>query len=156
MPSEHKKRNNRRKLFIDPPVQGALLLRLFMHWSVATLLILHVFSHGVEQPFSFHATRLWELYGVLLVVMACFMPAFIYDSIKLSHRFAGPVFALKNALRRMARGEDIGELKFRKSDFWSDILVEVNEINRRLQQQPEPQTDSVDEEPETAVETAGV
>lgn len=130
----------RKKMFIDPAVQGALLRRLMLHWfsfvfgATWTIVILQVMTHGIQHPLSYHLEQVWKQYGILILVMICFLPAFIYDSVKLSHRFAGPIYKLRGVLKAMADGEDIEPMRFRKSDYWFTIADDVNRIAERLKQ----------------------
>lgn len=143
-------KHKRKKMFIDPVVQGALLRRIMLHWvyfvigSFFTIITLQVMVHGVDKSFAYHVSQVWEQYGILALVIGCFLPAFIYDSIKLSHRFAGPIYKLRLTLKDMANGQDPGELKFRKSDYWGEIAIDINRINERLRQ-AKPASDAVEE-----------
>lgn len=131
----------RTKIFIDPAVQGALLWRLAAHWlylglTVFTcLLLLQVFASGLDHSLAWHLRTLWDQYGVILIVVVCVLPAFAYDSLKLSHRFAGPIVSLRATLHQLAEGQSARRLKFRDGDFWSDLADEVNAIAERLGQQ---------------------
>lgn len=141
----------RKKVFIDPAVQGALLKRLMMHWfafafgATWTIVILQVMTHGIQHPMSYHLQVVWQQYGILILVMLCFLPAFVYDSVKLSHRFAGPIYKLRGVLKAMAEGEDVQPMSFRKGDYWLNIADDVNRIADRLKQSNE-QEKNVDEE----------
>ena len=131
----------RKKLLIDPVVQGALLRRLMLHWLYvmlglfAALLIGQILSSGVEGSLGTHLAMMWQKYGILLLVMLCLFPTFAYDSVKLSNRFAGPIYSMRQALRKLAQGEDIPPLSFRKGDYWTDIASDVNRVAERLRQQ---------------------
>lgn len=128
----------RKKLFIDPVVQGALLRRLLLHWLYAmlagamTLLLMQVFLNGVDKPFAYHLQTLWTNYGLLFVVMTCLFPAFAYDSIRLSHRFAGPIYALRTALKTLADGGNIPEVTFRRGDYWTELAADLNRLATRI------------------------
>lgn len=147
-------KKKRKKLFIDPIVQGALLRRIMVHWvyfilgSFFTIVTLQVMVHGVDRPFTEHVTQVWNQYGIMAFVVICFLPAFIYDSIKLSHRFAGPIYKLRLTLREMAAGGDPGEIKFRKDDYWGEIARDINQINQRLRQQSRTTNDHNETEDE--------
>jgi hypothetical protein len=132
--------HQRKKLFVDPVVQGALLRRLMLHWIYVmlalftALLIGQILSSGVEGSLGTHLATMWAKYGILLIVMLCLFPAFAYDSIKLSNRFAGPIYSTRQALRKLGQGEDIPNLSFRKGDYWTDMASDVNEVARRLRE----------------------
>ena len=128
----------RKKLFVDFPVQGALVRQLLFHWGIACcvilvyLLCMEVFMTREHRSVGEHLYSIWSRYGVLLVVMATVFPAFLIDSIRLSHRFAGPMVSFGKALERMARGQNVDELVFRKSDFWKQLAGNLNTIAKKL------------------------
>jgi len=125
------------KHFIDSNVQGALARRIILHWlaflSVASFVafVLQVLSNPF-RPLSDHFQDLWWSQGPFLVVMVFLLPVFILDSIKLSHRFAGPIFSLRRTIRAVAQGEAPRKLKFRRRDFWHDLADDYNAMLVRL------------------------
>jgi len=126
----------RKKTFVDPKVQGALVRRLVLHWSafiaVAALVAfcLQVLSNPF-RPIEAHLQDLWWTHGPFLLVMFFMMPVFIVDTIKLSHRFAGPIYRLRNTVRSLAQGEKFQPLKFRDMDFWQGLAEDFNSMMAR-------------------------
>jgi hypothetical protein len=131
-------RPRRTKRFIDANVQGALARRIIVHWLVFLMVaalvafVLQVLSNPF-RPLLSHARDLWWTHGPFLLVLVFLMPVFVVDTIKLSHRFAGPVFALRRALREIVQGKPPRKLKFRKRDFWHDLAEDYNAMLLRLQ-----------------------
>ena len=129
----------RSKLFVDYPVQGALVRQLLLHWVIACcvifffLFVMQMFRGGLHTPFSMHMSQMWEQYGVLLIVLATVFPVFVFDSIRMSHRFAGPMVSFGRALEKLAQGEQVPEVHFRKSDFWKQMADNLNRIANRLE-----------------------
>jgi nitrogen fixation/metabolism regulation signal transduction histidine kinase len=127
----------RTKKFIDSRVQGALARRIILHWlvflAVGSLVafILQVLSNPF-RPLANHAQDMWWTHGPFLLVMAFLLPVFVVDTIKLSHRFAGPVYALRKAIREIAQGDKPRRLKFRKRDFWHDLADDYNAMLEKL------------------------
>jgi hypothetical protein len=123
----------RQKKYIDACVQGALARRIIVHWlvylAVGSLVafILQVLSNPF-RPLGAHLQDMWWTHGPFLLVLAFLLPVFVVDTIKLSHRFAGPVYALRRALREIALGEKPRRLKFRKYDFWHGLADEYNAV----------------------------
>jgi hypothetical protein len=121
----------RRKKFIDAIVQGSLVRRLVLHWilflSVTFLVsfLLQVLSDPF-RPIASHFQNLSWTHGPLLMVMVFLLPVFIVDTIKLSHRFAGPIFALRRAMREVAQGKPPRQIRFRDSDFWHEVAEDYN------------------------------
>jgi hypothetical protein len=127
----------RTKHFIDSNVQGALARRIIFHWvmflSVASFVafVLQVLSNPF-RPIGEHVQDLWWSQGPFLLVTFFLLPVFIVDSIKLSHRFAGPIFSLRRTIRAVAQGETPQRLKFRRRDFWHDLAEDYNAMLVRL------------------------
>jgi hypothetical protein len=127
----------RKKHFVDSSVQGALTRRIVLHWLVFMMItsfvsfILQVLSNPF-QPLARHFENLWWSQGPFLIVMFFLLPVFVMDTIKLSHRFAGPIFSLRRAIRSIAEGEKPEPLKFRKKDFWKELAEEFNAMLARL------------------------
>src|SRR3954463_15748385 len=121
----------RTKHFIDKNVQGSLTRRIIFHWltflSVAFVVsfVLQVMTDPF-RPLSAHLKELWWTHGPFLLVAAFMLPAYAIDTIKLSHRFAGPIFSLRRAIREVAAGEPPRKLKFRRRDFWQDLAGDYN------------------------------
>ncbi|HEX4415749.1 MAG TPA: hypothetical protein VH107_19110 [Lacipirellulaceae bacterium] len=127
----------RTKHFIDKSVQGSLTRRIVFHW-LTFLVAAFVVSFTLQvmtdpfRPLSAHIKELWWTHGPFLLVAAFLLPAYVVDTIKLSHRFAGPIFSLRRAIREVAAGEPPRKLKFRHRDFWQDLATDYNAMLVRL------------------------
>ncbi len=136
----------RKKRFIDSSVQGALTRRIIFQWLVF-MVVTSAFSFVLQvladpfRPMATHIKELWWAQGPFLLVMVFLLPVFVMDAIKLSHRFAGPIFSLRRAIRGVAQGETPRKIKFRRHDFWQDLAEDYNAMLERL--------DVVDETSET-------
>ena len=64
--------------------------------------------------------------------MVFLLPVFVMDTIKLSHRFAGPIFSLRREMREVADGKPPQKLQFRQGDFWHDLADDYNAMIARL------------------------
>lgn len=134
--------HKRKKKFIDPEVQGALARRIGVHWLLYTL-VASVLVVGLKWlanpfvPFTEHAVEAWWTYGPLLLVLLCLAPIFVYDSVKLSNRFTGPVMRIRQAARSLADGEPVRPLAFRDDDFWQDLAKDFNRIVERYEHDEE-------------------
>ncbi len=127
----------RKKHFIDPNVQGALTRRIIFHWLVfmvvtsAVAFVVQVLADPFRGLTS-HFKDLWWTQGPFLLVMLFMLPVFVMDAVKLSHRFAGPVFSLRRAMQAVVAGEKPRKLKFRQSDFWQDLAEDYNGLLSKL------------------------
>jgi nitrogen fixation/metabolism regulation signal transduction histidine kinase len=127
----------RKKQFIDSRVQGALTRRIIFHWLVFMLVTSAVafVLQVLADPFrglSSHLKDLWWSQGPFLLVMVFLLPVFVMDAIKLSHRFAGPIFSLRRSIRGVVDGESPRKVKFRESDFWQDLADDYNAMLAKL------------------------
>jgi nitrogen fixation/metabolism regulation signal transduction histidine kinase len=127
----------RKKTFVDPKVQGALVRRLVLHWFsfIAVAAIVAFCLQILTNPFrsiSEHGQEVWWTHGPFLLVMFFMLPIFIVDTIKLSNRFAGPIYRLRLTIRSMAEGESFKPLRFRDFDFWQGLADDFNAMVERL------------------------
>jgi hypothetical protein len=146
----------RKKTFIDAKVQGALVRRLVMHWaSFITIAAVVAFALQVLtnpfRPLEQHLQEMWWTHGPFLLVMFFMLPVFIVDTIKLSHRFAGPIYRLRNVIKGMAEGEPFKPVKFREMDFWQDLADDFNTMIERVGSQSSDARGSETIDPEPGV-----
>ena len=131
-------RRRRTKKFIDINVQGSLARRILFHWLLFVLIaslasfILQVLTDPF-RPLGDHLNDMWRTHGPFLLVLVFLLPVFVVDSIKLSHRFAGPIYALRRAIREIADGKSPRKLKFRRHDFWHDLAQDYNAMLVQLE-----------------------
>ncbi len=122
----------RMQKLVDFEVQSSLLVRLVIHWLL--FLIVNVVGvvfwiRLVEQPTDDWSTvwtaAMQRLLPFALISLAL-LPVFIWDSLKLSNRFAGPILRVRRALSRLANGETPELIEFRQSDFWKSLALDLN------------------------------
>jgi nitrogen fixation/metabolism regulation signal transduction histidine kinase len=141
----------RKKNFIDSHVQGALSRRIIFHWLVFVLVtsaaafVLQVLSDPFRSLAS-HLQDLWWAQGPFLLVMVFMLPVFVMDAIKLSNRFAGPIFSMRRAIRSVAQGEAPRKLKFREGDFWRDLAEDYNAMLAKLGALEDAKSETADDE----------
>lgn len=127
----------RTKLFIDPRVQGAILTRIITYWVCCILFItlpMMIMMGVVETETTMyeHFQKLWQNAGPMLIAALLLLPLAVYDVLKLTNKFAGPIHRFRRELARMAKGEDVNTLEFRGKDFWEDLAESYNLILDRL------------------------
>ena len=136
----------RSRTLVDTEVQGGLIRRVAMHWLVffvCNTIALMFWVRLFEQPDGQWSETVRDTFRRFLpffVITAALIPAFVWDTLKLSHRFAGPITRLRNALNDLKEGRSIAPLKFRENDFWQEIAVNFNEAMklRRETSESEP------------------
>jgi len=135
----------RRQLFVDPKVQGALVIRVVFYWVVClitiTLMLLCWSILRTPRMFYAHFDDMWFHYGPALVASFILLPMVVADIIRVSNRFAGPLVRLRRSMRALARGEHVRPISFREGDFWQEFAEEFNAIAARVQRET-PTADS--------------
>jgi len=128
---------DRKKTYVDPQVQGSLVKRLVLHWvgffAVASLIAfaLQVLANPFRS-FEGHLEQLWWTHGPFLLVMFFLLPVFVLDTVRLSNRFAGPIYRLRKTIRSIAQGEPVRPLKFRDFDYWQGLATDFNQMVDQL------------------------
>lgn len=141
-------RNRRKKSFIDSAVQGALVRRIVFHWFIFIVLALLslavwriMYTTGFSKPFSaLMKDTFSELTPVIVILLALF-PIFVWDTVTFSHRFAGPMYRFRSAVRSLAEGEEFRPIKLRKGDFWEDFAKDFNEMVEQLKSEKKAAAD---------------
>ena len=153
-----KKKHKRRRIYVDIPVQTALLLKMVWHWLMVMSMMLCVLvavefvSSGMKISLGEAVNAVWARSYTALAVLMLIAPLIGYDLIKLSHRFAGPMVTLRREMQRLAAGEACEEIHFRKGDFWTDLPESFNGIRARMEELERQVAEAGDDEP--ALETA--
>ncbi len=128
----------RKKLFVDPSVQGALLKRIVLYWVFCLLFITVPLLIGKtftepDRLFFEQFGSLWSQYWPVLFTSLLLLPFVLYDVLKLSHRFTGPLVRLRREMGRLADGEAVQPLRFRDHDFWQDLADRFNVLADRME-----------------------
>lgn len=127
----------RKKIYVDANVQGAIVRRILIYWFSCLLFIaVPVFLARVAaDPSRFffeHFSDLWQQYWQVLPATILMLPLLLYDGLKLSNRFVGPVWRLRKKMAQLSAGEDVEEIHFRDGNYWPDLAESFNEIAKRL------------------------
>jgi hypothetical protein len=120
-------------MIVDVRSQRALILRVVLYWilsifAVAMLMILWDAGRGKIGPL-FTADSFSELlqrYGSLFVAALVVLPVLVADAWIQSNRIAGPVYRLRTCLLKIAAGEPVEKVVFRKGDYWPGLADDLN------------------------------
>jgi hypothetical protein len=131
-------KSRRSRIYLGGMLQGALVKRLAIGWAVYNLLLFHglfavAYLEGTrvtaddEQPTFLQSYESFAWQNRLLIFGACAAgPIFLWDVVRCTHRVAGPLVRLENTLLRMAKGETVQEIKFRKGDWLTSLERALN------------------------------
>ncbi len=132
-------KNTRKRFLVDREVQGALMRRIVRQWLLffaALFIALPVWElangtgpvTSASQAFGQGVKHTLPVFVLLLALI----PAFVYDTMKLSNRFSGPMCRLRQTIRDLADGKEVKELKFRDGDFWNEVAGDFNRMLDRM------------------------
>ncbi|HUG90242.1 MAG TPA: hypothetical protein VML55_05385 [Planctomycetaceae bacterium] len=133
-------REERKRLFVDPTVQGAIVRRAALYWGACLMFVCLplIIGRTLTDPsrlFYEHLGDLWAQSWPLLTCAVLILPVILYDLAKLTNRFAGPVVRLRRALKQLADGRPVEPVRFREGDFWPELAAEFNRAAGHLEQQ---------------------
>jgi len=127
----------RRKTLVDPEVQGGVLRKITLHWIlffICNTIALMIWIRLFEQPdadwgqtFGDTARRFMPFF----IITMALIPAFVWDTLKLTNRFAGPILRLRQALAEASQGRAVAPLHFRTNDYWQEIAQNFNAVIAR-------------------------
>jgi hypothetical protein len=130
----------RTRLWVDPPFQARLLVRMLFYLTLYTAVIWHigftfeamrhVITTGPDKGISaLYRDYFWQqgplLYGFVLLV-----PVLLYNLLKFSHRIAGPLYRCRNVMQEMAAGKAVHEFTPRKHDLMRELFAAFNVLIR--------------------------
>ena len=130
----------RSRILVDPKVQWSIAGRILCHWVlflvclVSISAMVRIMGSAGQQPFA----DTWRTAAVaqvpILSVMFLLLPVFVRDTLKMSNRFAGPMYRLRTALRSLAENKTVTAISFRSGDFWQEAATDFNTVLGRLDQ----------------------
>ncbi len=131
--------SQRSRILVDPKVQWSIAARILGHWVlflvclVSISAMVRIMGSAGQQPFA----ETWRAAAVaqvpILGVMLMLLPVFLRDTLKMSNRFAGPMFRLRTALRSMANNKTVAAINFRSGDFWQEAATDFNTVLDQLE-----------------------
>lgn len=127
----------RKQKLVDCEVQESLLRKISLHWIAFFLcnaIALMIWIRLYEQPDANWGQTFGDTLRRFLpffVISAALIPVFVWDTLKLTNRFAGPIMRLRSALSDASAGRGVKPLHFRNNDFWQEIAQNFNNLLER-------------------------
>ena len=141
----------RRQILINKQIQYALMGRVAVYLVSCLMFIvlpitLYRSFQDPEILLTSHLLQVLADYSAVFLSSLVLIPCTMYDMLKLSHRFVGPVVRIRNEMTRMAAGEKVDAVVLRENDYWQDLASVFNEIVYHSQQDADT-AKSADERP---------
>ncbi|MEM6981105.1 MAG: hypothetical protein AAF539_15705 [Planctomycetota bacterium] len=124
----------RRRRLVDPEVQIGIIRKIAIHWSVffvCNAIALMIWIRLFEQPDADWGQTFGDTmrrFMPFFIITMALIPAFVWDTLKLTNRFAGPILRLRSALSDASAGRAVSPLQFRNNDFWQEIAENFNKV----------------------------
>ena len=134
----------RKRLFIDAKVQGALLVRVAIYWlcCIVVMNVMLIFWELFISQNPIRFDQLWYRHAPALAVSLLVLPFILFDAARITNRLVGPVYRLRDGLRRATRHEHVEPIQFRTNDFWHDFADEFNALLATLPENRQPDFDA--------------
>lgn len=140
--------NRRRKYLVNKRLQLQFVLLLVMQAAIPIILlgcslyivnkiylstIQRMIGELVISDVDIQAILTFSIHAVVaLLVITAILLTFI--GIRFSHHIAGPVYKLEESMDKLARGEEVEPLHFRKGDAVNGLAEKFNIIIKKLNQ----------------------
>jgi hypothetical protein len=142
----------RTRLWIDPPFQSRILLRMGLYLLAYTLVVWHVgfvlevlvdiARNGLRQGIAGLYVDYLKAQRPLLYAFVLTAPALLYNLLQFSHRVAGPLYRCRNVMRQMAAGNTVPVFVPRRLDLMGEFFQAFNVLiaawNARVQAAGDP------------------
>lgn len=91
-------------------------------------------ANSEPQPFESHMHALKADFGPAAMGSLLLLPIVLIDVLRLSNRFTGPMFRVRQTMNLLAQGEAVRPLAFRDGDFWTEFAGDFNAVAARLRE----------------------
>lgn len=133
---------HRKKLFVNKHLQGTMSLRFLYYWGLYHLSVWHgafmyfflkerlVQLTGGGQMRSIKELYSYFMYEYTPIVAAAILllPIVVYELIRQTHRFAGPLVRFSNAMKDVMAGKPVQAIKLRDGDLLGNFEKLFNEF----------------------------
>lgn len=144
----------RKRLYINPDIQGGLITRTMVHWMLymaVALVTVAIWTAYRNQDASFFALaqEVFSNFAPAFIAGVVLLPPFLYDQLRFSNRMVGPIYRLRQEMRKLTSGEGVQRLRFRAQDHWPELAEEFNRLaemvvnNRRALRQTEERLEEI-------------
>lgn len=125
--------STRQQFWIDRPVQGVLIGRVLLYWAIGISYLgisAAIFQYNQQPNLSIgeHLTVLGGQFGPWIPSIVFILPLVMFDIVRLSNLFVGPIYRLRKHLDTMAEDPDCPPLSFRDGDYWQELAVPINSM----------------------------
>lgn len=127
----------RQQVWVDRSVQGVLVGRVILYWICALLYVgigsaCFQYNQNPEWTLAKHAQVLFGQVWPWLPTAFILLPLAIYDVVRLSNLFAGPIYRLRQHFAALREDIACAPLVFREEDYWRDLSAPINDMQAEI------------------------
>jgi hypothetical protein len=127
----------RAQLLVDPELQGTIIKRVIVYWlcalaSLATSLVISRIIAGARLDLELLVTIGKDLFPALVISLLP-LPLVIRDTLRATHRFAGPMLRIRRGLAELAREGKSPAIVAREGDAWPNCIADFNDLAKQLE-----------------------
>ncbi len=127
----------RQKVWIDKSVQGVLMGRVILYWLTGVLYVVigvACFQYNQNPSWTMveHGQEFFNQIWPWLPTAILVLPLAIYDVVRLSNLFVGPIYRLRKQFVALRNDIACAPLKFREDDYWCDLTAPVNDLQAEI------------------------
>jgi hypothetical protein len=136
--------NRRKKLVVNKPLQSRLILGMALMPAVGLALIAVLTAvwctRVMDEAMASDAElpNLMPLFYLVILFEVLAGATLLFNSLKVSHRVAGPAYRIVRSLERIRAGDLTFTVKLRDGDHLTDVRDELNKLLDWLNENPPP------------------
>jgi len=100
-----------------------MLLYGYFHGNVMSTIF-----KGGGMPFWEYYGKFFEVNKSILICAVAICPILLWDTLRVTHRIAGPIVRFKDVLKRLTEGEKVTKIELRDNDLMEDLRDAFNEF----------------------------
>ena len=127
----------RKKSTLEPRLFRGLAVRLIAYGMLllgiqVCLVSMQPLARWAPKTGDFWQDRILEQTLCTTLSFLLLAPIVFFDARTVLHRLTGPMLRLNRAMRRLADGEAVEVMRFRKHDYWGEAAENLNRLLKRL------------------------
>ena len=130
---------SRQQVWVDRSVQGVLVGRVILYWVAALLYVgigsaCYQYNQNPDWTLAKHGQVLFGQIWPWLPTAIFLLPLAIYDVIRLSNLFAGPVYRMRKHFVALRNDIACAPFTIREDDYWRDLAAPINDMQAEILQ----------------------
>ena len=127
----------RQQVWVDRSVQGVLVGRVILYWLYALLYVgigsaCFQYNQNPDWTLVKHSQVLFGQIWPWLPTAIFLLPLAIYDVVRLSNMFAGPIYRLRKHFAALRNDIACAPFTTREDDYWRDLAAPINDMQAEI------------------------